>query len=95
MSLTASTPTSLNAPTEIYLPEFHFPEDQTSIYISGGKWKLQIDDITKVQKLLWWHAEGEQDIKIEGVKRKVGEYFNSAEELTYLEQCQRGQCAVM
>lgn len=95
MSLTAQTATSSDAPTEIYLPEFHFPEDQTAISVSGGKWEIEIEDTTQVQRLLWWHAEGEQDIKIEGAKRKVGEYSNSAEDMSYLEQCQRGQCVMM
>ncbi|KAJ5111276.1 glycosyl hydrolase [Penicillium argentinense] len=95
MSLTAEAATSTEAPTEIYLPEFHFPEDQTDVAVSGGKWELEIDESTKGQRLLWWHAEGEQDIKIEGVKRKVGEYSNSGEDVTYLEQCQRGQCVMM
>lgn len=95
MSLTAQTATSSDAPTEIYLPEFHFPEDQTAISVSGGKWEIEIEETTQIQRLLWWHAEGEQDIKIEGAKRKVGEYSNSAEDMSYLEQCQRGQCVMM
>ncbi|CAI7677974.1 unnamed protein product [Penicillium pancosmium] len=95
MSLTAQAATTSEAPTEIFLPEFHFPEDQTAISVSGGKWEFDVEESTRVQRLLWWHAEGEQDIKIEGVKRKVGEYSNSVEEVSYLEQCQRGQCVIM
>lgn len=95
MSLTARAATSSEAPTEIYLPEFHFPEDHTVIVVSGGKWEIETEASTNIQRLLWWHAEGEQDIKVEGVKRKVGEYSNSAEDVSYLEQCQRGQCVMM
>ncbi|KAJ5965505.1 glycosyl hydrolase [Penicillium waksmanii] len=95
MSLTAQAATISEAPTEIFLPEFHFPEDQTAISVSGGKWELDVEESTRIQRLLWWHAEGEQEIKIEGVKRKVGEYSNSVEEVSYLEQCQRGQCVLM
>lgn len=84
--------------TEIYLPDFHFPDTHTVVSVSSGEWTIdhaQIDSV-KVQRLRWWHAAGEQDIKIEGVKRKPGDLTDvSGEDLTYLEQCQRGGCTVM
>lgn len=98
MSLTAETATATDAPTEIFLPEFHFPQEKTVIAVSGGKWELDQKDIQgiKLQRLRWWHAEGEQDIKVEGVKRQPGTFANPSEDdVTYLEQCQRGQCLMM
>ncbi|KAJ5197954.1 glycosyl hydrolase [Penicillium cinerascens] len=98
MKLTAKTATSTDAPTEIYLPDFHFPETNTVVAVSGGKWELDYQEIQsiKVQRLRWWHAEGEQDIKIEGIKRHPGEFANpSGDDVTYLEQCQQGQCMIM
>ncbi|KAJ5668136.1 glycosyl hydrolase [Penicillium maclennaniae] len=97
MSLTANMATATDAPTEIYLPEFHFPESHTAVAVSGGKWELDYQEIRsiKVQRLRWWHAEGEQDIKIEGVKRQPGEFNSTSDDMTYLEQCQRGQCTIM
>lgn len=98
MTLTAKVATTCEAPTEIYLPEFHFLENGTVIAVSGGKWEIDYQDIKtiKIQRLRWWHAEGEQSIKIEGVKRKAGEFASPSEDdVTYLEQCQRGDCNVM
>lgn len=98
LSLTAKGPTTANAPTEIYLPEFHFPESSIVVAISGGKWDIGVQDIqgVKLQHLRWWHAEGEQDIKIEGLKRKPGEFANpGGADVSYLEQCQKGQCVMM
>jgi hypothetical protein len=86
------------APTEIYLPDFHFPESNLVVTVSGGKWDIDNQDIqgVKLQHLRWWHGEGEQDIKIEGLKRKPGEIANPAgEDVSYLEQCQKGQCLMM
>jgi hypothetical protein len=97
MSLTAKGPTTAHAPTEIYLPEFHFPETNLAVTVSGGKWDIDVEEIqsVKLQRLRWWHAEGEQDIKIEGIKRKPGEFANPGEDVTYLEQCQKGDCVIM
>lgn len=97
MNLTAKAATAPDAPTEIYLPEFHFPEGNTVVAVSGGKWELNYQEIQniKLQRLRWWHAEGEQDIKIEGVKRQPGEFAPSADDVSYLEQCQSGQCSMM
>lgn len=99
MSLVAKASTPEDAPTEIYLPEFHFPETSTVVTVSGGKWAIDSEEINsaKLQRLRWWHGEGNQDIKIQGLKRKPGEFANpaGAEDVSYLEQCQRGGCSVM
>lgn len=98
MTITAKMATPSEAPTEIYLPEFHFPESATVIAVSGGRWKFDYQDIKtiKLPLLQWWHGEGEQSIKIEGIKRKAGELASpSSDDVTYLEQCQRGDCLVM
>lgn len=97
LSLSANGPTAEHAPTEIFLPEFHFPSSQTVVNVSGGKWTIESDEevSSTVQRLRWWHGEGEQDIKIRGVKRKAGEILNSDEDETYLEQCQKNTCNVM
>lgn len=98
MSLTAKTATTTDAPTEIYLPDFHFPGASTAVAVSGGKWEMDYQEVQsiKVQRLRWWHAEGEQDIKVEGAKRQPGEFTNtSGDDVTYLGQCQRGQCILM
>ena len=85
-------------PTEIYLPDFHFPEIQSVVSVSSGEWTIdhaEIDSVN-IQRLRWWHPEGKQDIKVQGVKRKPGDLAKvSGEDITYLEQCQRGACTVM
>lgn len=98
MSLTAKASTNAEYPTEISLPDFHFPASNTNVEASGGKWELDTYEVqsVKIQRLRWWHAPGEQQIKIQGLKRKPGEIANPAgEEVTYLEQCQQGDCAIM
>jgi Glycoside hydrolase family 5 C-terminal domain len=98
LSLVAKAPTREDAPTEIFLPEFHFPGTQTTVTVSGGKWSIDVDEVkfSSVQRLRWWHGEGEQDIKIQGLKRKVGEILDAPElDGTYLEQCQKISCNIM
>lgn len=97
MALMAKKSTATEAPTEVYLPNFHFPEKETTITVSGGKWEIDTYEIqtVKLQRLRWWHADGEQDIKIEGVKRKPGNTSDQAGEGSYLEQCQAGNCLIM
>ncbi|KAJ5797719.1 glycosyl hydrolase [Penicillium pulvis] len=98
MSLTAKKATASDAPTEVYLPDFHFPEAATVVSVSGGKWEFDLYEIQsiKIQRLRWWHAGGEQNIQIEGLKRQPGEVANqSCENMTYFDQCQRAQCLMM
>ena len=98
MSLTAEAACPQDMPTEIYLPEFHFPEDQSVVSVSSGKYEIEFEEINsaKVQRLRWWHFEGEQDIRIEGIKRNLGVLYNgTAEDVGYIEQCQQGGCVVM
>ena len=98
MSLTAEAASPQETPTEIYLPEFHFPEGQSVVSVSSGEYKIEFEEINsvKVQRIRWWHSEGEQDIKVEGVKRKLGELYNgTAEDVGYIEQCQQRGCIVM
>jgi hypothetical protein len=85
------------AATEIYLPDFHFPDTHTVISVSGGEWTIDYSEIhsVKFQRLRWWHPEGDHNIKIQGVKRKPGDPAVSGEELSYLEQCQKGGCSMM
>ena len=96
-SLLAPSTTPEDAPTELYLPEFHFPSPHTVVAVSGGKWTVDGGETVpgSTQRLRWWHAEGEQDIKITGLKRKVGEIIDTQEDEGYLEQCQQSSCTVM
>lgn len=64
LELDAAESTAENTPTEIFVPPLHFPRDEMTVTISGGKWEY--DEPSKVLK--WWHNEGEQKIKIVGIK---------------------------
>jgi hypothetical protein len=97
LALSAPTSTSEDAPTIIFLPEFHFPAGQTAVEVSGGKWTISTDESSGAlhQILRWWHAEGDQDITVRGVVRKQDAALGSEEDEGYLEQCQRQACSVM
>lgn len=103
LKLSAPAQASDEAPTIVVLPEYHFPKDQCQVTVSSGKWELSTDDDegTPIQRLRWWHAEGEQSMRINGLVRKHNVPEGTAEEAGYLEQCQRGygfnfgSCSVM
>ena len=92
-SLTAPSKTPDDAPTEIFLPHFHFPSGKTQVEVSGGKWIIDTKDIDGegMQWMRWWHAEGDQNIKITGVVRKAsGSSVNvSEDEYGYFEMMKR------
>ena len=98
LSLTAKARAARDAPTEIYLPDFHFPAAQTMVTASAGEWTIDHCEINtvKLQRLKWWHPEGDQEIKIQGAKYKPGELANgTSDDISYLEQCQRAECVIM
>jgi hypothetical protein len=94
----AKAGTAQDAPTEVYLPEFHFPAPQTVVTVSAGEWIIDYDEINavKLQRLRWWHPEGDHEVEIQGVKRKPGDLdYGTSDDISYLEQCQRGECLMM
>lgn len=97
LSLRAPAPAAQEAPTEIYLPECHFPKSQVTVYVTDGRWSIDTDQerSSTVQRLRWWHGQGQQDIKVQGVKNKAFELLGIAEDESYLEQCQKSSCSVM
>lgn len=104
---TLSSPTSTpeDYPTEVFLPNFHFPTQQTHVEVSGGKWTIGLRETEGIegaeqQVLRWWHGEGEQKLVVKGVKRQRGAGQVGAEHddndgylKQYLEMGK--QCAVM
>ncbi|KAI9658115.1 MAG: hypothetical protein M1829_006841 [Trizodia sp. TS-e1964] len=99
-SLTLTTPnaTKEEAPTEIFLPEFHFAPDNIHVQVSGGKWELTVADgfDGPLQTLRWWHAEGEQSLSVAAIVKRKQALGQAAEgDDGYLEQCQQNSCMVM
>ena len=97
LSLECQTATTEDVPTEIFLPEFHFPRDNSDVVVSGGKWTVSVDDADggMAQRLRWWHGVGGQTITVKGVKRRQGLALGSDDDEGYLEQCQQTRCTVM
>ena len=93
---------STEAPTVVFLPEYHFPNDACTVEVSSGKWELSNDteETAEIQKLKWWHGEGEQTLKVTGVVKKVnaGDGGAVAQEGGYYDQCNQagwGSCSMM
>ena len=88
---------SEDKPTEIFLPEFHFPKDKCEVEVTSGKWSISTDDTDggMIQKLRWWHVEGEHQIKVIGVPQRQNMTLGKEEEDGYLDQCQQSKCTVM
>ena len=97
LALECDSPTAEEAPTEIFLPEFHFPRDHTEVTVSGGKWTISLDgvDDAMIQKLRWWHGEGSQHMSGKGVARGPGLSLAPDDEAGYYEQCQPSKCTAM
>ncbi|KAK1590199.1 family 5 glycoside hydrolase [Colletotrichum navitas] len=99
LKLKASAPPSEAAPTVVFLPEFHYPQDRCTVEVSSGKWSISMDDEegSLVQKLKWWHADGVQTLKVTGLVRQHNVVEGSEEDIGYLEQCQKNyaNCSVM
>ncbi|MCJ1301372.1 hypothetical protein MMC08_004171 [Hypocenomyce scalaris] len=96
-SLESKAAATEEAPTEIFLPEFHFPRDRTEVVVSGGKWSISVDDAGggMIQRLRWWHGEGRSNMTVTGVKRRQGMALGKEEEEGYLDRCQQSRCSVM
>ena len=95
MSVAASKATSKDAPTEIFLPDLHFPGHGTEVEISSGQWTIGLDEATQVpvQKLKWWYGKGRQTLTVKGVVRRNG-FTPSGDDEGYLNQYWQGGCSV-
>lgn len=84
-----------DVPTEIFLPEFHFPRNNTSVEVSSGKWTISADDVDggMIQSLRWQHGAGKQTMTVKGVKRRQGIALGKEEEEGYYDKLSR--CSLM
>lgn len=91
MRLIASHP-ALEIPSEIYLPELHFPLGDTSVEVSGGKWEIYSREFhtVKLQYLRWWHGKGAVDITIRRKKRR-----STSQEYVALQKLHKSRCMMM
>ena len=84
-------------PTEIFLPEFHFPRNNSSVEVSSGKWTISVDaaDGGMIQRLRWQHGAGKQNMTVKGVQRRQGMALGKEEEEGYYEHCKQTRCSLM
>ncbi|KAI9749222.1 MAG: hypothetical protein M1815_002690 [Lichina confinis] len=96
MFITAAAATSKGAPTEVFLPGYHFPRDHTQVESSGGQWIITTDDRGSASKqiLKWWHGEGDQTLKVRGVARNYGIPVAGDDE-GYLNHYWQAGCSIM
>lgn len=97
LSLSSASAATEQAPTEVFLPAFHFPRDKVQVEVSGGKWTISVDgqEAGAIQILRWWHGDGDSTMTIRGLKRRQGIALGNEEEDGYLEQCQQSRCNIM
>ena len=85
-------------PTEVFLPEYHFPKDNMAVEVSSGKWTISVDDVNgaMIQVLRWQHEKGTQSLTVKGVKTRQGTSLDQGEEAPgYLQQCWQSGCTIM
>ncbi|KAJ8611224.1 hypothetical protein MRB53_038068 [Persea americana] len=52
LALTAASSTPQDFPTEVFLPEYHFPQSgqRTSVEVSGGRWEIRVvEDVPRAR----------------------------------------------
>ena len=96
-SLESPSAASEDVPTEIFLPEFHFPRANTQVEVSSGKWTIRVDDADGglIQRLRWQHGAGKQRMTVKGVQRRQGMLLGKEEEEGYYEKCKQSNCDLM
>ncbi|KAG9790962.1 glycoside hydrolase, partial [Aureobasidium melanogenum] len=100
-NLLSDRATKEDVPTEIFLPEYHFPPGKTQVEVSGGRWRIDVLDVNGegMQVMKWWHGVGEQTMTVKGVKRKPGALLDEEEDVDagYLEAVKSTaeNCSVM
>ena len=96
--LDAQAAADLENPTVVFLPDYHYPKDTCTVEVSSGKWEISSDDeeVALVQRLLWWHGDGKQTLKVTGTVRSHSMADPGAED-GYYDQCNQGasNCSLM
>lgn len=96
-SLNCKSAATEEAPTEVFLPEFHFPRGNSSVEVSSGKWTISVDDKDGglIQRLRWYHDAGKQNMTVKGVQRRQGMELGKEDGEGYMEQCRERGCIIM
>ncbi|CCC09640.1 hypothetical protein SMACR_03672 [Sordaria macrospora] len=88
MTIQAPEAAKPDTPTVVFLPDYHFPKDACQVEVSSGKWEIRSDEeeTTSLQKLRWWHGEGEQTLRVTGVVKQVNGASGEGAEAGYYDQ---------
>lgn len=97
MTATAVDDARDDAPTEVFLPDYHFPRDATEVNISSGKYSVGQQEVmgVAVQVLRWWPATGEQNLRVKGSTQRAGMQLGGDEDGTWLDRCRESVCSLM
>lgn len=97
LALDSSSTATEDVPTEIFLPELHFPREGTKVEVSSGKWSISVDDADGllIRRLKWQHGAGKQNMTVRGVQRRQGMALGNEEAEGYYEQCKQSKCDLM
>lgn len=97
LASTSSSKAHDDAPTEIFLPSYHFPENDLTVEVSGGRWSMEKETKANIAipMLKWWPNEGEQKLRVKGSTKRQGLSMNGEEDSGWLERCRESVCALM
>ena len=97
LTLNSASAATEHAPTEVFLPPFHFPDDKVQVEVGGGKWTIGVDgrEGGAMRILRWWHGDGDNTMTVRGLMRRQGLALGDEEGDGYLEQCQQSRCNIM
>lgn len=99
LTLRADEKTSRDAPTVVFLPDYHFPPGSCGVEHSSGQFEISSDEeeTALIQRLRWWHDAGEQTLKVKGLVRRQYLETLGGDDEGYLEQYTKmlANCVVM
>ena len=87
----ASRAAPADAPSEIFLPELHFPVDAFDVEVTAGRTEVTLEEMKELgrrQILKWWNEDGQQRLQVKGTNKRT-------EESTMLDRCGESKCMVM
>lgn len=97
LTSTAQGQASEDAPTEVFLPEYHFPLESMEVTISSGRWTMDREEKggVAIPLLKWWPGTGgEQTLRVKGIIKK-GQGASISEDAGLLERCRESICSLM
>lgn len=94
---TANSTADESAPTEVFLPDYHFPADSTAVEVSAGRWTMDREEKggVSIPVLRWWPPIGEQKLRVKGSLSRLGMIMAGDGDGSFIERCQERVCVIM